>query len=322
MRAVLLVGGLATRLRPLSLRRPKALFPVAGRPIIDYLLEGLSRAGCRTAVLAVNYLADALEECLGGERFGVELVYSREEEPLGTGGPIKLASELVGDEDFLVLNGDILSLIDYTALMEAHRHMGGLATIVLKEVEDPSRFGVVRMKGDRIVEFVEKPRGEAPSSLVNAGCYALSPEVLGLIPEGKVSLEREVFPVLAQRGELRGYQYEGIWLDIGLPRDYLAANKLMLGSEKLSSLEPGCRVEHGARVEGSILWSGTWVGPRAIVVDSVLGKRCRVGEDASIKGAVLGDEVVVERGVEIGVGATVYPGLRVERDVEPGQVVK
>jgi len=181
------------------------LFPLGNKPIIDYLLENLAQATCQESILAVNNHADKISKYLGEENKGIILKYSIEEHPLGTGGPIKLAQRYLQDEPFLVLNGDILSWIDYADLIYQHKQNNTIATIALKQVEDPTRYGVVRFGDqDTIEEFVEKPtREQAPSNWINAGCYAFTPEIFEYIPEGKVSIERQVFPILAEQGQNR-----------------------------------------------------------------------------------------------------------------------
>ena len=300
MIALLLVGGLATRLRPLSLRRPKCLFPLNNKPIIDYILENLSKSGCTEAVLAVNNLAAEIQDYLGDEKFGIKLYYSEEVIPLGTGGPIRLAKRFLKDEDFLVLNGDILSFIDYKELFEKHVNGGGLATITLKQVEDPSRFGVVRFgENDSILEFIEKPSVDlAPSNWINAGCYVLDPSVIDLIPEEKVSLERLVFPLLAKRNQLKGYFYWGDWIDIGLPKDYLAADKLLRGLNN-NSIHYTSHIPDSSFVKNSIIWENVCVGERAIIKNSVICCNCRIGDDVVVKGAFVGDNVRICDGVSI-----------------------
>ncbi len=320
MKALLLIGGLATRLRPLSLNRPKCLFPIRNKPIIDYLLENLAEAGCTEAVLAVNNLADRIEDYLGDRRYGIELRYSLEETPLGTGGPIKLAEDRLRGDDFLVLNGDILSFINYRELMHQHRESTALATLALKQVEDPSRYGVVRFgEEDTIAEFVEKPpREQAPSNWINAGCYALSPELIDYIPEGKVSIEREVFSNLAPQNMLKGYKYYGEWIDIGVPSDYLQANRMLQNNkqQRASSISPDTSMGKGSRILDSIIWEKTVIGKNTEIVDSIIGGECIIGDDVSIKGAVIADNVVVLDSVELPEGTKVWPGQTIEASIK------
>ena len=327
MKALLLIGGQATRLRPLSLNRPKCLFPLNNKPIIDYLLENLSNAGCQEAILAVNYLADKIENYLGAEKFGVKLHYSLEEAPLGTGGPVKLAEKHLCDDDFLVLNGDILSFIDYRELMNTHRNNKTTATLTLKQVEDPSRFGVVRFSNDdTIIEFVEKPsRENAPSNWINAGCYALSPEILNYIPaDKKVSIEREVFPKLADENKLKGYRYYGEWIDIGVPGDYLQANRILQTKhERASSMNPSIKIGKGSRILDSIVWENTQIGNINEITDTIIGSNCIIGDRVKITGAVIADNVTIKDEIIIPNGTKIWPKKTIETSItEENQEIK
>jgi mannose-1-phosphate guanylyltransferase len=327
LKALLLIGGQATRLRPLSLNRPKCLFPLNNKPIIDYLLENLSNAGCKDAILAVNYLADKIENYLGTEKYGVKLHYSLEETPLGTGGPVKLAQEYLCDEDFLVLNGDILSFINYRELMNTHISNEATATLALKQVEDPSRFGVVRFsKGDTINEFVEKPtRENTPSNWINAGCYALSPEILQYIPgDRKVSIEREVFPKLTFDKKLAGYRYYGEWIDIGVPDDYLQANRILQSRhDRASSMNPNIKIGKGSRILDSIVWENTWIGSTNEITGTIIGANCIIGDRVKITGSVIADNVTINDDVLISKGARVWPMKTIENSIiEENQEIK
>lgn len=363
MKALVLAGGFGTRLRPLSCTRPKLLLPVANQPLIDWTLKGLSDYGLDTVVLAVNYMAEALVRYLGPTKFNLGILYSREERPLGTGGPIRRAESFLGDgEPFMVLNGDVISDIDYSRLLEFHREKGGLATITLFEVPDPSRYGAVEVDGrGRVRRFVEKPRpGEAPSNLVNAGIYVFDPKVIEYIPEGRaVSTETEVFPRLAEEGQLYGFESRGLWVDIGVPEDYLLANALLLERENEVMLGEGVEVDPSAEVlapsiigEGVRVGGKSVIGPNCAVADHVeIGNGCRIensiifsgsviGDFTSLKGVIIGENAMLERwvkveeesiigdhaticdGVTVTRGVTVCPSKRVEESIlEPGRVM-
>ena len=203
VKAFILAGGFGTRLRPLSCTRPKLLFPIGNKPLLDWTLERLEKSGVKQVILAVNYMAEAFIQRYGKSAHGIKLTYSRETKPMRTGGPIKQAEKLIGrDEPFLVLNGDIFTNINFVELIKKHNETtNATATIALYRVEDPSRYGVVELtERECIVRFEEKPSpGKEPSNLANAGIYVLEPEVFDYIPIGRpVSLEREVFPILAQ----------------------------------------------------------------------------------------------------------------------------
>lgn len=328
LKALVLAGGFGTRLRPLTCTRPKQLLPIADEPSIDWTLRNLSDHGVDTVVLAVNYMAEAFVRYLGPSKYNLGILYSREERPLGTGGPIKRAqSYLKGEEPFLVLNGDVISDIDYGRLLEFHKDKGGLATIGLYNVADPSRYGAVELDGHgRVRRFVEKPKaGEAPSNLVNAGIYVLDPKIMEYIPEGRrVSTETEVFPKLAQEGQLHGFEFRGLWVDIGTPEDYLHANALLLARMNGVRTGEGTVVDPSAQILGpSRIGNGVKIGAASIVgsncaiADNVeIGSGCRIensivfpgaviGDYSSIRGVILGENAMLERWVKIESGAII-----------------
>ncbi len=222
-------------------------------------------------------MAEAFIQRYGNSTRGMRLFHSREEKPLGTGGPIKNAEKLIGrKEPFLVLNGDILTDFDYSKLIKKHRKRDAKATIALYRVEDPSRYGIAELtEKNRVVRFVEKPpREKEPSNLINAGIYVLDPEVFDYIPRGRrVSIEREVFPRLANEGKLYGYDFEGLWIDIGEPEDYLKANKLLLDIEiKESQLGRSVQVKSDAEIQN----------PTLIGDEVVIGEKSKIGPHATI----------------------------------------
>ncbi|MFQ6054186.1 MAG: sugar phosphate nucleotidyltransferase, partial [Candidatus Bathyarchaeia archaeon] len=323
LKALVLAGGFGTRLRPLSCTRPKMLFPVANMPLLDWTLRNLSEGGVDTVILAVNYMAEALVRYLGPTKFDLGIIYSREERPLGTGGPIRKAADLLADgEPFLMLNGDIISDIDYRRLVDFHTRKGGLATIALFQVPDPSRYGAVEIDGDgRILRFVEKPEpGKAPSNLINAGIYVLDPQVIDYIPEGRsVSIEQEVFPVLAGERALYGFEAHGLWMDVGVPEDYLRANARLLSKQDGVRVDEGSTVDDSAEViPPSILGVGVEVGansvlgPHTSIADYVhIGRGCRIENSIIFPGATIGDYTSVRNAI-IGENATLERWVKVE----------
>jgi len=297
VKAVIIAGGFGTRLRPLSCTRPKHLFPIGGRPLLDWTLERLAKGGVDEVVFAVNYLFEAFVKRYGKSAYGMKLHYSQEARPLGTGGCIKNAEKIIGhNEPFLLLNGDILSNIDYAKITSEHMKKGATATIALHKVEDPSRYGVVEIgENNRIKRFIEKPeRGKAPSNLVNAGVYVLSPEIFDSIPSEKpVSIEREVFPVLARDSKLSGYEFDGLWIDIGEPSDYLKGNKHLLDAEfKKGHMARSVKLEGEVEIQNPV----------------VVGEHTRIGDKSRIGPHVaIGDNVAVGRGVCIE-NSIIFPG--------------
>lgn len=302
MRALVLVGGEGTRLRPLTYTTPKQMLPVAGVPMIERVLSHLAAHGLDRAVLSMGYRPDAFRDAYPDNTCsGVALEYAVDPEPLDTAGAIRFAAKTAGiDDTFVVVNGDVITEIDITALVKFHRERGGLATIALTPVEDPSRFGVVPTdeKG-RVVAFIEKPPpGEAPTNNINAGIYVLEPAVLDLIPEGRVSIERETFPRLVADGQLYASASDAPWIDIGTPASYLAANLATADTDAV--IGAGARVDDGACVSQSIVMDGAVIATGAVVRGSIIGRRAVIGEGARVEDlSVVGDGEVVAPGAHL-----------------------
>ena len=308
MQALILVGGEGTRLRPLTSRVPKPVVALAGRPFLSYMLEWLHRHGVQRAILSCGFLPDGVREVLGdGADWGVELTYVEEPHPLGTGGALKYAEELL-DERFLMLNGDVLTDIDLTAQLRQHDQTGARATLALYPVDDPSGYGLVRRNADHSVsEFIEKPSpDEIDTHLINAGAYILQRSVLSdMAPAGtRISIERDVFPQLVDHG-LYGYEAAGYWMDIGTPDRYLQATWDILESdvstgvgEAIGDSRDGvlCAEEHpeGAIHGPAVIGAGCTIAPDATVTGrTVLGAGVRIGPGAHIDSSVLLDGVSV-----------------------------
>ncbi len=229
-KALILVGGKGTRLRPLTLKMPKCMIEVQGKTITEHLFDLFKKYGIRDIILSVGYMKEKVKDYYGdGSRFGVNIAYVEENEALGTAGPIKLAKNYLKDS-FIVTNGDELKTINIPRMFRLHKRKNALATIALTTVTDPSHYGVAKVSGTRILEFVEKPKiNEAPSNLINAGFYILEPEVIDIIPNGHSMLEKDVFPKLAEQGKLRGFPSAGQWFDIGNMERYDIAKKKWKG---------------------------------------------------------------------------------------------
>jgi NDP-sugar pyrophosphorylase family protein len=315
VKAVVLVGGEGTRLRPLTYATPKPLLPIANQPFLERQLTWMHRHGIDEVVLSLGYLPDAFARHFASGRFDdVRLHYAVEEEPLGTAGAIRYAAEVGGiDERFVVCNGDILTTLDLGALLAFHDARGGLASIQLVRVQDPSAFGVVPTYDDGEVQaFVEKPPpGEAPTDWINAGTYVLEPSVMDRIPTGRaVSIERETFPeLLDARGQLYALGTDAYWVDIGTPDKYRAAHvdvmSEALGAPPVADAEerqPGVWVQPGAVIDAStrlvppvLIGRDTAVGPGAYVAATSVGDRCTVGYGVRVEGSVLLDGASVQR---------------------------
>jgi len=319
LKAVVLAGGFATRLRPLSCTRPKILFPIINKPLLQWTFERLAKNNVNEAIMAVFYQTEAYIKHHRVPRCGVHVTFSHDplRKPLGTAGSIKKAEKRIGHESpFLVLNGDVFADADYTEIFKLHEKKKGVATIALHEVSDPSRYGVAKLAGDkRITGFIEKPpRGTAPTNLINAGVYVLSPEIFDYIPEGRaVSIEREVFPRLAEEKVLYGYLYDGLWVDIGKPEDYLKVNKIMLNQAEASSR---FRSRRNAEIKKNVAFGkSVSIGKKSIIGPyTVLGPNVTVGDDVRIQdsvvlpAAVISDHAIVEGSV---IGESVFIGKRV-----------
>lgn len=330
MQAVILAGGMGTRLRPLTWTRPKPLLPIANVPMIRHIIDRLPDE-VETVVVAVNYQFEQLDDYFRREDVGRDVLLIEEKEPLGTGGAIKNVEKEI-DGPFFVFNGDILDNLDLAAFLKFHRARGGVGSIALYKVADPRAFGVVAMEESRITRFVEKPEKaeDAPSNLANAGTYILERDVFETMLPGQVlSVERDVFPRLIAEGKgLHGFPFAGYWIDCGRPETYLKANEMVLRERKLprllamdvedygiestewSIVGAGGKIGEKAEVERSVLLPGVVVGKRAVVKQSVLGEGVVVEDDAAVIGSVIGDRAVVAKGV-------VLKNVK----IEPGEVV-
>lgn len=222
--AFLLCGGKGTRLRPITYELPKALIPVHGKALLEHTLDLLKRHDIKRVLISVGYLKEMIEKHFGdGSKFGVDIMYIEESRPLGTAGPLRLARDLL-KETFIVSNGDELKDIDIGRMHELHARSGAMATIALTEADDPTKYGVAVMEEDRILKFKEKPK-VPPSNLINSGFYIMEPEVLGMVPAGQSSLERDIFPKIADRKKLFGFPFSGQWFDCGNMERYEKALK-------------------------------------------------------------------------------------------------
>ncbi len=222
-KAVILCGGQGTRLRPLTYEIPKALIPVHGKTLTEHLFDLFKKYGVEEIYMAVGHMKDKIMNFFGnGDKFGLKIHYIIEEDPLGTGGPLK---KLNLNEPFFCTNGDELKDINLEEMYSLHKKENATVTIALTTVEDPSQYGVARLNGSKIQEFVEKPKENAPSKLINSGFYIIEPQALSLIPDGFAMLEKEVFPRLASEDKLTGYPFSGQWFDTGNMERYEKAIK-------------------------------------------------------------------------------------------------
>jgi len=229
--ALILCGGLESRVRPSTFFTPKALLPIGYQPLLEYQIEYVKQFEFDRIVLAIGFLQEQIVRYLDERKLGVRLRYSFEKEPLDTGGAIKNA-ELMLSSDFLTLNGDVIfSGLDLDKVIYEHKKSESLATIVLAKSRTPTRFGEVELDSEnKVVSFIEKPRKQSGGEAwVNAGVYVIRPSVLGKIRKGaRASLELDVFPKLMREGKISGYKHEGYWADVGTPEDYLRVQRDVL----------------------------------------------------------------------------------------------
>ncbi|MCY3661792.1 MAG: NDP-sugar synthase [bacterium] len=331
--AIVLAGGLGTRLRPLTEMRPKQMLPIVDRPMIEHVVAKLAAEGVDDVVLSLGYRPDAFGVAYpSGRCGGAGLRYATEPEPLGTAGALLFAARRAaadngtgvgGDpfaETFWALNGDVLTDAPLSELLALHRARGAEATILTIPMADASRYGLVESDGTgRVSRFVEKPAsGAETSGWINAGVYVLEPSVLARIPPGRpVSMERETFAAVAADGSLYALRSEDYWIDAGTPASYLQANIDLISGRRtvtLGALSPRATispsaevvgsvvmeratVEAGARLDGSVVLPGARIGAGAIVADSVVGHDAVVGPGARVAGlTLLGDSVTVGAG--------------------------
>jgi mannose-1-phosphate guanylyltransferase len=325
MKAVVLVGGFGTRLRPLTETIKKELLPLVDRPILDHTLDRLVRHGVTEVVMSSPYLEEAFHPFIEARRGEPAITWVTETEPLGTGGAIVNTLEAVGDEPFFALNGDICTDLDLSAMRAFHKEQQASVTIALHHVEDARAFGLVITDPERrVLEFREKPEDPIPGD-VNAGTYLLNPAVLRpWTADHEISIEREIFPAVIDSGaRVAGYLAPAYWMDLGTPEKYLQAHfDLLEGLVRgvtyeapwiapTADVEPGAtvgvrsavgaeaRIARGATIEDSVVHPGASVAPGGLVRRSIVGPGARVSADASVTDCVLGAGSLVPEGVRI-----------------------
>jgi len=338
--AVVLVGGLGTRLRPLTLSAPKPMLPTAGVPLLAHLLSRIRDAGVQHIVLGTSYQADVFASYFAdGRRFGIDLEYVVETEPLGTGGGIRNVADRLRGDTTLVFNGDVLSGIDLTALLDRHADTAADVTLYLTTVDDARPFGCVPTDGDgRVLAFLEKDPNPV-SDQINAGTYVFRRSVLETIPTGRpVSVERETFPgLLADGANVIGYVDRSYWRDLGTPGDFVAGSADLVRGIAPSSAVPGpvgealvlpgahvsehaklsggatvgagCVVAPGCIVDGATLFDDVRLAAGAVVRRAIIGRSATIGADATVVDAVVGDRAQIGARVELTGGVRIWPDV-------------
>ncbi len=349
MKAIILVGGEATRLFPLTCNTPKAMVPVLNSPFLEHVIRYLSSHQIKDIILAQSHLLQPIESYFGnGSQFGVKLSYTIEDTPLGTAGAVKNAESYL-DETFLVLNGDIFTDLDITAMIDYHLESKAKATIALTPVDDPTSYGLIETNAQgRVTRFLEKPEwSQVTTNMINAGTYVLEPDVLAQIPpEVQVSIERQVFPQLLDQGEpVYAYPSSVYWIDIGTPEKYLQLHRdLLSGKSSQYPLAPGEEILIGeqssihatAQIKGAVvigsncsigrkvkltglvvIGTGCTILEDTVIEESIIWRNTRLGQRVNLKNSIVADncylntDSIIEDSI-LGDNVTVASGCKLE----------
>jgi NDP-sugar pyrophosphorylase family protein len=335
MSAIILAGGRGTRLRPLTVYTPKPIVPIANRPLVEYQIENLVRAGFSDICLSLSYQPNRIESLIGdGSQIGANVTYITEPSPLGTAGAYRFASK--NDGPALVLNGDILTNIDLSRLVRQHKETKALVTIAAVEVEDASNFGVLKLGSDgQVIEFVEKPKEKAPQpSFINAGIYLIEPALRKYIQENSASsFELNVFPTILEAGEkvFAFRSQSDYWIDVGNPLMYKKANLDLIAGclnsifpksgnaqiatrasvDQKSILGDGCIIKPGAVIENSVLGPGVQVEEKAVIKNSVIWSHTRIASAAVIHDSIVCSRGFIGKSAELRSGSVIGDGCSV-----------
>ena len=302
--AILLVGGFGTRLMPLTKNTPKPMLTVAGIPVTEHQIAMAKSAGITEIVLATSYLSEVFTPYFGdGSKWGIKIKYAVEKEPLGTGGAIRNAAQLLDThESVVVLNGDVLSSHNLTEQIRQHESHDADITLHLTQVEDARAFGCVPTDSDgRVTAFLEKMENPVTNQ-INAGCYVFNPRVISAIPlDTVVSVERETFPQLVASGaKVFGYVESAYWLDIGTPRALLKASIDIVKRSGDFLAMPGARIDPSAVITGgSCIGVNSIVGAGAVIDGSIVEAGCEIGSNSRITDSFVADGAKVGNDVKI-----------------------
>lgn len=308
----MLAGGFGTRLRPWTETIPKPLLPILDKSMIEHVLDVLPESQVDKVLIAAGYGVEQIREHFEKIPLPYEVVIVEETEPLGTGGAIANCREHLSGGTFCVINGDLITSLKVEEMLEFHKQNGGIATISLWEVEDPSRFGVADYKEDtgKIMRFQEKPAIEdAYSNLINAGTYILEQEIFDFMPDEAHSIERDIYEKIAETGALNGFPFEGMFVDAGTPPSFVEASQACINSGRFAT----------GQVTGD-----SWIGDGCVnfgeAMGSSLGSNVTIGEGSSIhnsvilEGAIIGSNCQLH-GCLIGKGAEVNDGSNLNRKI-------
>ena len=307
MRAIILVGGFGTRLRPLTSSRPKQILTVGNKPMIESVVEQLSIHGITEVILSMGFQPSAFMEAYPNEICeGMPLKYVVEDSPLDTAGAIAFAAlQVQMDETFLVCNGDVLTETDFSELISFHKETGAETTISLAPTEDPSLYGIVPIDNEGLVTgFIEKPKGpDFPTNLINAGYYVMEPSTLDRIANDRpVSVETEIFPKMADDKKLYAVPSENYWIDAGTPETFLQANLDLLNGvrgKKINGVHNEASISPNAVVRSSMIGRGVKIADGAYIKDSVLMEGVEVEKNVRIEGSIVGERAKVEEGSQV-----------------------
>lgn len=355
MKAVVMAGGEGSRLRPLTISRPKPMVPIVGRPVAEHILNLLKEHGITEVVMTVQYLASSIEDYFGdGSQFGMKVHYSREESPLGTAGSVKLAEEFLRDDDFLVISGDALTDFNLTKIMDFHREHQAMATLTLAHVANPLEYGVIITDdAGHITQFLEKPSwAQVFSDTINTGIYVLNPKVFDYFERDKVfDFSTDLFPILLKNGDpLYGYTASGYWCDVGNLSEYVRANADVLqGNVQIKMpgrniggdiwVEEGVEIAEGAQIFGPVflgqssrvldgaqihgpcvIGNYSIVDQHALIDRSVMWNNSYIGEYAEMRGALAGAHTSVKNKAVLFEGSVVGDDCLIDEGaiIQPG----
>ena len=316
MQVVVLAGGFGTRLRPWTYDMPKPILPMLDKTLLEHVVEVVPDNEVDEVVVAGGYKVDDIEAYFKNVEVPYDVRIVREDEPLGTGGALGNCRDVISGQ-FVCLNGDIISSLDMQVGMDLQKKNGGIGTLALWEVEDPTRFGIVGLDTDqRVTQFKEKPKPEEVfSKLINAGSYLFNDEVFDYIPKGRSSLEREVFPVLASEKQLNGFSFDGYFIDAGTPKSWSdgvqasIANKRWKAGQRIDSnwyanqsikVDARSKIEHtmlskgvvvdNARLSKCSLLDNVKIGANSILKETLVGRNSNIGNNCSLSNVVVGHE--------------------------------
>lgn len=354
MQAIILCGGTARRMLPITEKRPKVLVPLMNKPLLERTIEWLPES-IEEVFITINYRSDDIKAWVTAnkKKYDKHLEVVIEDRKLGTAGAIKNVEDKL-EGDFLVVSGDVVSSLDVGKLVSFHTEKKADLSIALYSVPNPSDYGIVGLEKDgRVNRFTEKPKPDLTfSTLANTGIYVSNNKMLEFVPRlSYYDISSELLPYILKRGfGVYGYQFTGHWMDLGVPERLLEAHRLLmrrtmmldLKSEIKARVLPPVIIGEKCKLDGtvgpevcigrgvtskeskimsSVIYDGVDVGNNAIVRDSIVCPGCKIGNNAIIEGAVLGDNVTIAAGVKVSRGARVWSGQTVKKDIGEDQFV-